>query len=52
MTEPNFTVPAYWTPEEALAVYELLDDLREKIWAIYNVRLQEEIRNQRQPEPR
>ena len=50
MTEPNFTVPAYWTPEEALAVYELLDDLREKIWAIYNVRLQDEIRNQRQPE--
>jgi hypothetical protein len=24
-----FKVPAYWTPEQALAVVELLDDLRE-----------------------
>jgi len=50
MTKPSFTVPAYWTPEQALAVYELLDDLRQEVWAIYNVRLQDDIRNQRQPE--
>jgi hypothetical protein len=24
----NFNIPAYWTPEQALAVFELLDDLR------------------------
>jgi hypothetical protein len=23
----NFNIPAYWTPEQALAVFELLDDL-------------------------
>jgi len=34
-----FEVPAYWAPEQALAVVELLDDLRELIWAHYNVRL-------------
>jgi hypothetical protein len=34
-----FAVPAYWTPEQALAVVELLDDLRELIWAHYDVRL-------------
>ena len=34
-----FTVPAYWTPEQAFAVVELLDDLRELIWAHYDVRL-------------
>jgi hypothetical protein len=34
-------ISAVWTPEEALAVFELLDELREKIWARYSVRLQE-----------
>jgi hypothetical protein len=34
-----FAVPAYWTPEQALAVVQLLDDLRELIWAHYDVRL-------------
>jgi len=34
-----FDIPAYWTPEEALAVVELLDDLRERIWAHYDLRL-------------
>jgi hypothetical protein len=27
-------IPADWTPEQALVVIELLDDLRERIWAI------------------
>lgn len=49
MTKPIFTVPTYWTPEQALAVYEILDDLRQQVWAIYNVRLQDQIRRQRQP---
>jgi hypothetical protein len=31
--------PGYWTPEQALAVIDLLDDLRERIWAHYNIRL-------------
>jgi hypothetical protein len=34
-----FDIPAYWTPEQALAVVELLDDLRERIWTHYDVRL-------------
>jgi hypothetical protein len=25
----NFKIPAYWTPQQALAVFELLDDLRD-----------------------
>ena len=25
-------LPDYWTPEEALAVYELLNDLADAIW--------------------
>ena len=34
-----FAIPAYWTPEQALAVVELFDDLLELIWAHYGVQL-------------
>jgi hypothetical protein len=39
-------IPVTWTPEQALAVYELLDDLRERIWGIYDLRLQDLLREQ------
>lgn len=35
----NFKIPAYWTPQQALAVFELLDDLRDQIGAHYSVQL-------------
>jgi len=35
-----FTVDATWTPEQALAVWELLDDLRERVWAHYGLAIQ------------
>jgi len=44
-------IPAYWTPEQAIAVFELVDDLRETIWAIYQTNLQELTRQQRQSAP-
>lgn len=31
----DLLIDAEWTPEQALAVVELLDDLRERIWAHY-----------------
>jgi hypothetical protein len=34
-----FGIPAYWTPEQALAVVELLDELREMIWSHYDMQL-------------
>ena len=45
----TFTIPATWTPEQALAVYQLLDELREKIWAHYDLQLMELIREDRCP---
>jgi len=42
----NFEIPAYWTPEQAFAVFELLDDLREKIGAHYSEQLFEISREQ------
>lgn len=41
-----FGIPAYWTPEEALAVVELLDDLRQLIWTHYGVQLIDLIQEQ------
>jgi len=38
--------PAYWTPEQAFAVVELLDDLRDRIWAHYGVQLLDQYRDQ------
>jgi hypothetical protein len=53
MKTPDFrqidlAIPAYWSPEEALAVFELLDDLRDKIWAHYGLRLQQLLAEQQQ----
>ena len=32
-------IPAYWTPEQAQAVIELLNDLRDRICAHYQLQL-------------
>ena len=34
-------IPAAWTPEQALAVFELLDELRDALWAIHGCQIQE-----------
>lgn len=39
-----FAIRAYWTPEQALAVVELLEDLRDKIWSHYTDQLLPEYR--------
>src|SRR3984893_15815564 len=44
-----FKIPAYWTPEQAFAVVQLLDDLRDRIWAHYGVQLLDQYREQYSP---
>jgi hypothetical protein len=39
-------IPTSWTPEQALAVFELLDEIRDKIWSRYGVRLQDLLQEQ------
>ena len=34
-------IPVAWTAEQALAVWEMLDQLREKIWIRYSSQLQD-----------
>lgn len=36
-----------WSPDQALAVIELLDDLRDRIWAHYEIVLLEKLREER-----
>jgi len=42
----SLQIPTYWTPEQAFAVFELIDELRDAIWRGYALQLQEEYRDQ------
>lgn len=39
-----------WSSEQALAVFELLTEIRDRIWDQYNVQIQSELRDQIQPQ--
>jgi len=41
-----FIIHDDWSPEQALAVVELLDDLREVIWNRYQLQLHEQLHGQ------
>ncbi|KVO08354.1 hypothetical protein WJ69_21745 [Burkholderia ubonensis] len=47
----SFLLPDDWTPEQALAAYELLDDLLAVIGDFYSVQLHEQFRQQRTSAP-
>ena len=38
-------IPTYWTPEQAFAVFEMIDDLRSAIWRCYQAQLLTEYRD-------
>lgn len=40
-------IDPHWSPEQALAVVELLDDLRARIWAHYELALLDKLRAER-----
>lgn len=40
-------IDPHWSPEQAMAVVELLDDLRDRIWAHYVVALMTQFREDR-----
>ena len=42
-----FKVDANWTPEQPMAVWELLDDLRDRVGTHYGLALQKLMRDQR-----
>ena len=44
----EFLIDKNWTPEQALAVFELLDDLRERIFNHYQIPIQELLKEERE----
>lgn len=42
----SVTIPDTWTPEQALAVFELVDELRETIFASYRYPIQDLLQEQ------
>jgi len=40
------TLPADWSPEQAAAVFEILDELRDRVWAHYGPQIQQVLREQ------
>jgi hypothetical protein len=45
----SLQIPTYWTPEQAFAVFDLVNDLRDAIWQCYGVQLLDEYRDHFQP---
>ena len=43
----SITLPTHWSPEQAVAVFEILDELREHVWARYGVQIQQVLRDER-----
>lgn len=43
----DFLIDKNWTPEQALAVFELLDDLRKRIFNHYQIPIQELLKEER-----
>jgi len=44
------TVPLHWTPEQALAVFECLQAMRQALWVIYGKQVQQAWREQLVPD--
>ena len=40
-------MPTDWSPEQAVAVFEILDKLRKHVWAHYGLQIQQVLRDER-----
>jgi hypothetical protein len=49
-TSASFAVPNHWSPEQALAVLEGLQAVREAVWAVYGPQAQRAWRDQLVPD--
>ncbi len=47
----SMEIPTDWSAEQAMAVFELLDALREHVWAHYELTLIEAYRDDLSPDP-
>ncbi len=47
---PALLVPGHWTPEQALAVAECLQAMRQALWVAYGPQMQQAWRDQLMPD--
>lgn len=47
MTTASHGLPDHWTPQQALAVFECLELLRDQLWAAYGASIQAAMREDR-----
>ena len=47
VTAGSITLPTHWSPEQAAAVFEILVELREQVWACYGLQIQQVLRDER-----
>ena len=47
VADSSITLPTHWSPEQAVAVFEILDVLREHVWARYGMQIQQVLRDER-----
>jgi len=47
MKRQALNVPTHWTPEQATAVFEILDELRDRLWSLYGPQIQQAMREDR-----
>ena len=43
----SITLPTHWSPEQAIAVFEILVELRQHVWARYGLQIQQVLRDER-----
>lgn len=43
----KINIPDYWTPEQATAVFEFIDEIREEILIHYQLQIMEYLRDER-----
>ena len=46
ISEP-IALPTHWSPEQAAAVFEILDELLERVWGHYGTQIQKALREDR-----
>ena len=47
----DITIPSYWTPEQATAVFEFVESIRDEILAHYEVQIVEYLKENRCYDP-
>jgi hypothetical protein len=55
VTRQALTLPTDWTPAQAVAVFDLLDELRDRVWSLYGPQIQRAMREDQgttSPKPR